>query len=214
MVGDYNALYKHFKESHFVCDQCTEKFTGIFRSDIDLKAHIAHTHAKNLGKLQEKQARTLQLEITLGPRNSRQMETGVAHVRSRADETGPSTATFLVLPPFVSVFFTVAHSVPVDVDSKKRHRSIIDYLTQNQRLGKNDYLIKEIAVDTLMQKGNIGRSISLYVDSQSAIKALESEIVESKVVFECKESISNLNANNSVRVCWIPGHSEFLGNEE
>lgn len=77
-----------------MCDQCTEKYTGIFRSDIDLKAHIAHTHAKSLGKLQEKQTRTLQLEITLGPRHSRQMETGVAHVRSRADELTASIGGF------------------------------------------------------------------------------------------------------------------------
>lgn len=91
IYSDYNALHTHFKESHFACDQCTENFAGIFRSDIDLKAHMANAHGKSMGKLQEKQTRTLQLDITLGPRNSRQIEAGVAHVRSRVDE--PSTST-------------------------------------------------------------------------------------------------------------------------
>jgi hypothetical protein len=45
-----------------------EKFTSVFRSDIDLKAHRANVHGRALGKAATKQARTLELEFTLAPR--------------------------------------------------------------------------------------------------------------------------------------------------
>ena len=69
---DYDSLREHFQAEHYLCEEgdCPrEQFTGVFRSEIDLKAHISSVHGKSLGKLQAKQARTLQLEITLEPRN-------------------------------------------------------------------------------------------------------------------------------------------------
>lgn len=69
---DYNDLAEHFRQQHFLCEEgkcATEKFTGAFRSEIDYKAHVANVHGNLLNKQQAKQTRTLQLEITLGPRN-------------------------------------------------------------------------------------------------------------------------------------------------
>lgn len=72
--SDYDSLCDHFRTVHYLCqegDCASEQFTAAFRTEIDLKAHIANVHSKSLGKQQAKQARTLQLEITLGPRPGR-----------------------------------------------------------------------------------------------------------------------------------------------
>lgn len=50
-----------------------EKFTSVFRTDIDLKAHKASVHGKQLSKAAAKQARTLELEFTLAPRGDNRM---------------------------------------------------------------------------------------------------------------------------------------------
>lgn len=69
---DYPSLREHFQRDHFVCDEgscATEQFTGVFRTDIDLKAHQAKHHSATMGKFAAKQARTLELEFSLVPRN-------------------------------------------------------------------------------------------------------------------------------------------------
>ncbi|XP_065367355.1 E3 ubiquitin-protein ligase ZNF598 [Calliphora vicina] len=86
---DYNALADHFRQDHYLCEEgrcATEEFTGAFRTEIDYKAHVANIHGKGMNKQQAKQTRTLQLEITLGPRGrSGQTEQGVANMRSRGN---------------------------------------------------------------------------------------------------------------------------------
>ncbi|KAF5290869.1 hypothetical protein FQR65_LT11508 [Abscondita terminalis] len=69
--SSYNDLRKHYSEEHYLCEEgeCKdEKFTSVFRSDIDLKAHYAAFHSRNLSKAATRQARTLELEFTLAPR--------------------------------------------------------------------------------------------------------------------------------------------------
>lgn len=61
----------HFKNEHYLCEEgdcAQEQFTAVFRTDIDLKAHKAHIHCRNMGKVAAKQARTLEFEFTLAPR--------------------------------------------------------------------------------------------------------------------------------------------------
>ncbi|KNC23010.1 hypothetical protein FF38_07929 [Lucilia cuprina] len=86
---DYNALSEHFRRDHYLCEEgrcATEEFTGAFRTEIDYKAHVANVHGKGMNKQQAKQTRTLQLEITLGPRGrSGQTEQGVANMRTRGN---------------------------------------------------------------------------------------------------------------------------------
>lgn len=70
--NEYRTLRDHFRDDHFLCEegQCVdEQFTGVFRTEIDLKAHVASTHGQGLGRLAAKQIRTLEFEITLAPRN-------------------------------------------------------------------------------------------------------------------------------------------------
>ncbi|XP_013782326.1 E3 ubiquitin-protein ligase ZNF598-like [Limulus polyphemus] len=72
--SDYEELRRHFRNEHYLCeeDSCRdEKFTSVFRNEIDLKAHKAQNHSKNMTKMQAKQSRTLELEFTITPRNSK-----------------------------------------------------------------------------------------------------------------------------------------------
>nr|SVE78703.1 EOG090X01BP [Daphnia lumholtzi] len=69
---NYEDLRKHFRDAHFLCEEgeCKEeKFTCVFRTEIDIRAHKAQTHSLSLGKAAIKQARTLELEFTLAPRS-------------------------------------------------------------------------------------------------------------------------------------------------
>ncbi|EDV37784.1 uncharacterized protein Dana_GF13628 [Drosophila ananassae] len=88
--NEYADLADHFRQEHFLCEEgkcATEQFIGAFRNEIEYKAHVANVHGKSLNKQQAKQTRTLQLEITLGPRGrSGQTEQGIANMRSRNDE--------------------------------------------------------------------------------------------------------------------------------
>lgn len=79
----YPDLRDHFRDEHYLCEEgaCVgEQFTSVFRSDIDLKAHKANVHLRQLGKAAAKQARTLELEFTLSPRGDR---------GSRRNDRGP-----------------------------------------------------------------------------------------------------------------------------
>ncbi|KAG1669280.1 E3 ubiquitin-protein ligase [Nymphon striatum] len=71
--GDYESLRNHYKGEHFLCeeDSCRdEKFTSVFRSDIDLKAHKSQEHSRNMSKAQAKQTRTLEIEFAIAPRTN------------------------------------------------------------------------------------------------------------------------------------------------
>nr|CAH7752065.1 unnamed protein product [Callosobruchus chinensis] len=64
-------LLKHFREEHFLCEEgdCRNMpLTAVFRTDIDMKAHVATEHSRHMTKSATKQARTLELEFTLAPR--------------------------------------------------------------------------------------------------------------------------------------------------
>ncbi|XP_043668004.1 E3 ubiquitin-protein ligase ZNF598 isoform X2 [Vespula pensylvanica] len=84
--SSYEYLRDHFRQEHFLCEEgmCVdEKFTSVFRTDIDLKAHKTSVHGKQLSKAAAKQARTLELEFTLAPRGENRIRRGMP---------GPSTS--------------------------------------------------------------------------------------------------------------------------
>ncbi|EZA60148.1 hypothetical protein DMN91_009606 [Ooceraea biroi] len=74
--SSYDYLREHFRQEHYLCEDgvcAQEKFTSVFRTDIDLKAHKASAHGKQLSKAAAKQARTLEFEFTLAPRGENRM---------------------------------------------------------------------------------------------------------------------------------------------
>ena len=61
------SLRKHFKDAHYLCDEgnCrNEVLTSAFKNEIDLKAHRASVHGKEMSKAEAKQARSLPVEFT------------------------------------------------------------------------------------------------------------------------------------------------------
>ncbi|XP_046404437.1 E3 ubiquitin-protein ligase ZNF598 [Ischnura elegans] len=69
--SSYECLREHYRAEHYLCEEenCVEeKFTSVFRTDIDLKAHKAQVHGRLLSKAAAKQARTLEVQFTLAPR--------------------------------------------------------------------------------------------------------------------------------------------------
>jgi len=56
-------------------------------------------------------------------------------------------------------------------------------------------------------------SIAICSDSQAALKALLSAKTKSSLVAETKTALRKLYTVNSVRLLWVPGHSNVPGNE-
>nr|SVE83509.1 EOG090X01BP [Daphnia pulex] len=86
---NYEDLRKHFHDAHFLCEEgeCKdEKFTCVFRTEIDIRAHKAQTHSQSLGKAAIKQARTLELEFTLAPRSGENKGRNGRRVGPRASD--------------------------------------------------------------------------------------------------------------------------------
>ncbi|XP_060868881.1 E3 ubiquitin-protein ligase ZNF598 isoform X1 [Metopolophium dirhodum] len=75
----YDWLRKHYFDKHYLCEEgncINEQYTSVFRTSIDLQAHKAQTHSRDLGKQGYKEARTLKLEFTLRPRHNPTVEAG------------------------------------------------------------------------------------------------------------------------------------------
>jgi len=56
-------------------------------------------------------------------------------------------------------------------------------------------------------------SITICLDSQATLKALQSAKTTSSLVAETKSALKRLSVFNSVRLMWVPGHSNIPGNE-
>ncbi|KAJ8934170.1 hypothetical protein NQ318_010676 [Aromia moschata] len=58
------------------------------------------------------------------------------------------------------------------------------------------------------------RTIQICTDSQTALMAIESSKVKSRLVLDCKKILNDLASCNRVILTWVPGHSGVPGNEE
>lgn len=75
------------------------------------------------------------------------------------------------------------------------------------------FAISEICTSAPLQ-GVSGNRIYICTDSESAIKAIQSPLVKSYMVYECKTNLNRLAAQNEVIVMWVPSHSGVDGNEK
>ncbi|GLV44611.1 uncharacterized protein CBL_13457 [Carabus blaptoides fortunei] len=114
--SSYEFLRQHFQIEHYLCEEgecINEKFTSVFRSDIDMKAHRAQMHGKQLGKVATKQARTLELEFTLRPRSGPKMP---AHLLGGAPPNSSSRNEAYVpgmdMPPLIPVLDITGEDFP------------------------------------------------------------------------------------------------------
>ncbi|CAK1586566.1 unnamed protein product [Parnassius mnemosyne] len=62
-----------------------------------------------------------------------------------------------------------------------------------------------------LQKYYVNHIIYINSDSQAALLALRSNLVNSKLVGDCVNSLNALRGNN--KVVWVPGHAGIVGNE-
>jgi ribonuclease HI len=57
------------------------------------------------------------------------------------------------------------------------------------------------------------RKIYILSDSTAAIKALDIYQINSKLVWDCHQSLIQLAEHNRVQLIWVPGHECIEGNE-
>lgn len=75
------------------------------------------------------------------------------------------------------------------------------------------FAISELCDNDLLKSGT-DKDIFICSDSQSAIEAIRSPLVSSKMVLECKTRLNELGKDNKVTVLWVPGHEGIPGNEK
>lgn len=61
---------------------------------------------------------------------------------------------------------------------------------------------------------NDDKDITIYVDSQAAIKALASTTIKSKTVKDCLDALDEASSDFNITICWVPGHTNVYGNEQ
>lgn len=60
----------------------------------------------------------------------------------------------------------------------------------------------------------VNQQISIATDSQAALKALASNRVSSRLVWNCHKELETLGERNRVNLLWVPGHTRVDGNEK
>jgi len=78
------------------------------------------------------------------------------------------------------------------------------------------YQAEVVAIEEVLcwLKHNVisSNDIAIYVDSQAAIKSLESVTMTSRVTLDCHSSLNEMGKHFNIRIIWVPGHSNVMGN--
>ena len=70
------------------------------------------------------------------------------------------------------------------------------------------YAIKACTMENI-EKCYKGRNICILSDSQADIKVLNNFQINSKLVWDCHQSLMRLAEHNRVQLIWVPGHKEM-----
>lgn len=70
------------------------------------------------------------------------------------------------------------------------------------------------AISLIQSKNFINQSFVICIDSQAAINALNSSTITSKLVSDCLTKLKQLAKSCNITLCWVPGHSDIMGNEK
>ena len=71
-----------------------------------------------------------------------------------------------------------------------------------------------MCVEKMLRQGTEGMRISICSDSVAALNALDSVLVSSKLVRECKDSLNIHGSRNKITLYWVPAHLGIPGNEK
>jgi hypothetical protein len=66
---------------------------------------------------------------------------------------------------------------------------------------------------TLIDRNYTNRNIYILSNSQPAIKALDNSQINSKLVWDCHESLAQVAKHNGVQPIWVPAHEGIVGTE-
>ena len=75
------------------------------------------------------------------------------------------------------------------------------------------FAIAEVAKKLIMDR-IVNEKITILVDSQAAILAIQNNIVKSNTVLTCIKNLNILGKDNDVTIAWTPGHTGIQGNEK
>ena len=89
----------------------------------------------------------------------------------------------------------------------------IFYLGRHSTVFQAEVFAISMVAEKLFVENMQNKNIIILVDSQAAIKALESSIVTSYTVLKSIKNLNNLGCQNRILVTWVPGHSGIYGNE-
>lgn len=69
------------------------------------------------------------------------------------------------------------------------------------------------ALGWLIRENTTARSVTIFSDSQAAVRALAGHHMNSRLTLECSRLLNKLSEANRVTLQWIPGHKGHTGNE-
>ncbi|XP_065356722.1 uncharacterized protein LOC135951073 [Calliphora vicina] len=103
---------------------------------------------------------------------------------------------------------TLAGVYLVDYDIKRSYR-----LSNECSVFQAEIFAIWKATELIKAHVNRGAEVTIYVDSQAALKALECHLIHSNLVEDCRRALEELLVHYSVRLCWVPEHCDIQGNE-
>ena len=113
------------------------------------------------------------------------------------------------------------------VDGAKRHErvsaglynQVLDIrksfrLTDNTSSTQAEMTAIRLCSDYIINRPVASGEILVLTDCLSALKNLQAMMVNSKTTQECRNSLNRLGNGNNLKIAWVPGHSNILGNLE
>ena len=92
-------------------------------------------------------------------------------------------------------------------------RSILGRMEPHNSVAQAELQAIETAANQLTSDETTNRQITILSDSASSIQALDKIKIKSHSVSSCKNALTKLTKRNTVKLIWIPSHSNYDGNE-
>ncbi|KAF6214378.1 hypothetical protein GE061_009118 [Apolygus lucorum] len=91
--------------------------------------------------------------------------------------------------------------------------SLVKSLGTNATIFQAEVHAIQLCAEEMLNKHLNRAKVYILSDSQAALKAIASYTINSKLVWECLNTLKTVAQNNQVTLLWIPGHEGHEGNE-